>query len=133
MNAMTPTLTTRSAVSIRPRVSAREGIYDQVHAEARVIDGREALVVGVVVPFGAVVLVAEKHLDPAILHHRFQILVDEIVAPAVELVTRCRRTIVELEEAGVNRVGFRKIDGLSERARDFLEGGLAEDSVDVVV
>ena len=56
-------LTTRSAVSIVERILARESIYDDVDAEACVVYRREALIVGMVVPFGAVVLVAVKHRD----------------------------------------------------------------------
>src|SRR4051812_45442994 len=126
-------LTARNAVSKRPRTSAREGIHDDVDAEACVVYGREALVIRVVIPFGAVILVTEQNLNAIAFHHCFQVLVNEIVSPAIELVTRRGRAIIELEEAAEDRIRVREISRLPERSRDLLECSLAEHSVDVVV
>src|SRR3954469_8215915 len=90
--------------SSRDRVSAREGIDDDVDPEARVVDGREALAVGVIIPLGAVVLAAVQHADAIALQHSLQVLVDEIVPPAVHLLARWRGSVSELEEAAEDLV-----------------------------
>src|SRR5688500_2217430 len=61
--ASAKTTTPRSARSNRTLASAREGIHDDVHAEACVVDGREPLAVRVVVPLRAVVLAAVQNAD----------------------------------------------------------------------
>src|SRR3954469_9000021 len=48
----------RNAHSPRARISAREGIADDVHAEACVVDSRESLGVRRIIPLRAVILAA---------------------------------------------------------------------------
>lgn len=126
-------LDTRSIASIVPRVSAREGIHNDVHAEARVIDRGEALVVRVIVPLGTVVLVAVQHRDTVAAHHRLQVLVNEVVPPPVEFMTRRRRPVIELEKRCIQLVRIRKIDRLSETSLHFFERSLVKHAADVVV
>src|SRR5512143_3448453 len=68
----------------------RERIHDEVHGKPRVVHRHEPLGVRMVVPLRAVVLVAVQHTDaiapPA--HDGEQVLVHQVVAPAIELVTR---------------------------------------------
>src|SRR5688572_33094604 len=123
----------RSTFSTRLLISAREGIYDDVHAEARVVDGREALVVGVIIPLRAVVLVAVENPDSIATHHCLEMLVDQIVAPAVQLVAGRRRSIIELEESIVQGMRVREIDGCRERPCHLLHRRLVKDATDVVV
>src|SRR5712671_6859332 len=108
----------RSACSLRIRISAREGIYNDVHAEARVVHSREALAVRAVIPLRAVILAAVQNPDATALHHRLKILVHQIVTPSVELVARRRRTVAELEEAAIDLVVVRQIIGRRECPRD---------------
>src|SRR5687767_3228626 len=126
-------LRTRSPVSIPPRTSAREGIHDDVDAKARIVDSREALVIGVVVPFRAVVLVAVENSDPVAMKHGFQVLVNEVVAPAIQLMTGRRWSFLELEERAVQWMRVREIDRGREAACDFFHRGLVKNSADVVV
>src|SRR5690606_10646804 len=73
--------------------SAGERIHHHIHAEARVVEREEALVVRMVVPLRGVVLAAVQHADAAVALHSLQVLVDEVVAPAVELVAGCGRSV----------------------------------------
>src|SRR5688500_16980755 len=75
----------RSTRSNRTLDSAREGIHNDVHAEARVVDRRESLTVRVVVPLRAVVLATVENGDAIALHHRLKVFVHQVVAPAVQL------------------------------------------------
>src|SRR5262249_7235506 len=74
-----------------------ERIHDDVHGETRVIHREESFALGVVVPLRAVVFAAVQHGDAPIALNRLQVLVHEVVAPAIELVAR-RGWALELEE-----------------------------------
>src|SRR5690606_6770437 len=66
--------------------SCAQRVDDDVHRELRVVLGQEALVAPVVVPFAAVVLVAVEHAQATVHLDALEVVVDEVVAPAVELV-----------------------------------------------
>src|SRR5205814_8280165 len=102
MSASATITIARNACSKRIRISAREGIDHDVHAKACVVDGRETLRIRRIVPLGAVILAAVKDGDAISLHHRLQVLVHQIVAPAIQLVARRRRTVGELEEGAID-------------------------------
>lgn len=118
---------------MRLRVSAREGIHNDVHAKACVVDGREALVVGMVVPLGAVVFIAVQNSDSISVHYRFQVLVDEVVAPTIELMTRCGRAILKLEESRIDLMIVWKIYRHRKGARDLFHRRFVKHTADVVI
>src|SRR3546814_17347582 len=69
--------------------------------------GQPALVAPVVIPFAAIILVAVQHPEAAIDMDAFEVIVDEVVAPAVELETGGWWAI-EGKKAAVDRVPFRQ-------------------------
>ena len=75
--------------------SRRHRVDDDVDRELGVVLALEALVPPVVVPLAAVVLVAVEHADPAAVLDPAQVVVDDVVSPAVQLVRGRRRTVVE--------------------------------------
>src|SRR5690606_15626505 len=93
--------------------SSVECVHHDVDGEAGVVFREPALVAPVVVPFAAVVLVAVEHAEPALVLDAFQVVVHQVVAPAVQLEAGGRRA-VELEEAGVERM---RAGQLGERVR----------------
>src|SRR5690606_22400046 len=122
--------------------SARERIDDQVHAELRRVLLHRPLRLGVEVPLRAVVLVAVEQADPvppAIPaarpdEDRMQVRVQQVVAPAVQLVVRVRWAVLEREEATVDLVVVRHLLQLpAEQTLDLLRRRLVEDARDVVV
>src|SRR5437868_12858659 len=123
----------RNACSTRIRISAREGIDHDVHAKAGVVDSRETLRIRRIVPLGAVILAAVENGNAISLHYRLQVLVHQIVAPAIQLVTRRRRTVGELEERSIDLVIVGEILQRRERAGDLLERGVVKDAADIVV
>src|SRR5258708_2854035 len=100
--------TARSVSSAARRMSAREGIHDDVDREPGVVHGEEALVLGVVVPLRAVILVAEEQHEPPLVLHTRERLMDEVVAPAVQFVARGRRAVLEHEERAIERMCLRQ-------------------------
>src|SRR5438045_5545169 len=116
----------RNACSTRIRISAREGIDHDVHAKAGVVDGRETLRIRRIVPLRAVILAAVENSDAISLHHRLQVLVHQIVAPAIQLVTRRRRTVGELEEGAIDLVIVGEILQRRDRAGNLLKGGVVK-------
>ena len=89
---------------LRAPPSARHRIHDDVDRELRVVLALEALVPPVVVPLAAVVLVAVEHAEPAAVLDAAQIVVDDVVPPAVQLVRGGRRAVLEREEAAIERM-----------------------------
>src|SRR6185503_1914420 len=81
---------TRQPISNRLR---GERIHHEVHGEPCVVDREKALALRVVVPLRAVVFAAVQHRDATVALHSEQMLVHQIVAPAGELVARCRRSV----------------------------------------
>src|SRR5688572_23537220 len=65
------------------RGSRGHGVHDNVHAEFGVVLGQEALVAEVVVPFAPIVLVAVEQRDAPVDRERLQIIMYEVVPPAV--------------------------------------------------
>src|SRR6185312_7807725 len=92
-NAISANDAARSAGSAARIRSPRERIYHDVDAELGVVDGEEPLVVGMVSPLRAVVLAAVEHGDAIAVQHGKQVLVDEVVAPSVQLVRGRRRPV----------------------------------------
>src|SRR5690554_254947 len=86
------------------RGSRGQRVDDDVDRELRVVLGQEALVAPVVVPFAAIVLVAVEHPEAAVDPDALEVIVDQVVAPAVELVAGGGRAVGEAEEAVVQRV-----------------------------
>src|SRR5690606_13319021 len=115
--------------------STREGIDDDVDGDLRGVLRLPAVPVlrELHVPLGAVVLVAVEHVDPVPVHDPHQVIVHQVVAPAVELVARRRGTVLELEERPVQPVVVRDLHQLPEQLLELLRHRLVEDAVDVVV
>ena len=76
----------------------RHRIHDEVDGELRVVLALESLVAPVVVPLAAVVLVAVEHAEPAAVLEPAQVVVDDLVAPAVQLVRRRRRAVSNVKK-----------------------------------
>src|SRR6185312_434718 len=100
--------------------------------EARVVDGEKALAVGMIVPLRAVVFAAVQHGNASTALHGEQVFVDEVVAPAIQLVARRGRP-VELEETRIERMVVGKLGERRHDAPDLLGGRLVKDAVDVVI
>src|SRR5436190_3482156 len=88
--------------------SIGQRVQHDVHRELRVVLGEEALVAPVVVPFAAVVLVAVEEPEAAVDLDALEVVVHEVVAPAVQL-ERGRRRTVELEIAAEYGMGLRQL------------------------
>src|SRR5712692_5281735 len=123
-----------AAVVIRSRPSRRR-VHDDVDAELRVVLGEKALVAEIVVPLAPVILVAVEDGEPPVQDHALQVVVYQIVAPAVQLERGVRRSIREGEERSVELVLFGQLDERrrSEQRGDLRLERLREQPVDVVV
>src|SRR5678816_978167 len=93
----------RSHGTFMNRGLCTERIHDDVDREFCDVFSQPALVAPVEIPLAAVVLVAVEHAEPAVDRDSAQVVVHEIVAPAVQLHGGRRRS-VEGEEAAVDRV-----------------------------
>ena len=69
--------------SLLPSLS-RQRIHDNVNAKPRIINGQKPFVAKIVVPFAAVILVAVQDADFAVDSDRFEVIVHEVVASAVQ-------------------------------------------------
>ncbi len=111
----------------------RQSVDDDVDAEACVVFGGEAFVFPVVVPFAAVVFVGIKNGDALIYVYSAQIVVNDVVAPAVEFVGSHGRAVGEFEERVVKRMLRGKLahcfGRLIEHGFDFALEGFGEGSV----
>ena len=92
------------ASDLQPIQLRRHRIHHDVDRELGVVLPLEALVPPVVVPLAAVVLVRVEHAEPAAVLHPAQVVVDDVVAPPVELVRGRRRAVGKLEEAAIERM-----------------------------
>src|SRR5690606_15616592 len=92
-----------ASVVTRCSGSGGEGVHHDVDGELGVVFGEPALVAPVVVPFAAVVLVAVEHAQAALVLDALEVVVHQVVAPAVEFEAGGGRA-VELEETRVQRV-----------------------------
>jgi hypothetical protein len=106
-----------------------------VDREAGVVLGQPALVAPVVVPLAAVVLVAVEDADAPVDLDRLQVVVHQVVTPAVELERGGGRAVVEVEERVVERVVVADLAqrGGAEDGGHLRLEGLGEEAVDVVV
>src|SRR5690606_14742732 len=114
------------AVMRSPVRSVRQCVHHDVHTELRVVFGEEAFVAPVVVPFAAVVFVAVEHAQPAIDLDALEVVVHQVIAPAVELEAGGRRAVGELEEAVVDGVTVGQLlqrGGAEDRTHLRLERG----------
>src|SRR5512145_1668535 len=84
--------------------SAGHRVHNDVDRKARIVVALKTFVPPVVVPFAAVILVGVQHAEAAAMFDAAQIVVDEIVAPPVQLVRRLRRSIGEAEERVIEPV-----------------------------
>lgn len=114
---------------------SRQGIYHNIHPKTRIINGQETFVPEIVVPLAAVIFVAVQDADLSVDRDRFEIVVHEVVAPAVQLEGGGRRAIGKFEKTVVNRMvvgdflqGFR-----AKRPGHFLLKRLGKKAVDIVV
>src|SRR6185503_15909247 len=101
-SAAAPIPRSRSVVVIAS--SRRQRVHHHVDGELGVVLRQPALVAPVVVPLAAVVLVAVEDGDAAVDLDRLEVVVHQVVAPAVELEGGRRRAVVEVEEGVVDPV-----------------------------
>src|SRR5690606_31832771 len=135
------TASERSASSIAPRTrlpprcaeSASERMHYHVDCEPRWINRQEALGSRMKVPLAAVILVAVQHGNPVSVHRCQQVLVYQVVAPAVQLVPGCRRAIRKLEKTVVQPMVVWKVSQRPYRTLYLFHRRLVEGSVNVVV
>src|SRR5436853_6509287 len=93
----------RSRSSIEGIVAAlRHRVDGDIDGEFGIVVAQEAFVPPVVVPLAAVVLVAVQNRKTIAPLDALQVVMDDVVAPAVELVRRLRRT-GKGEEAAIDR------------------------------
>src|SRR5215207_8407762 len=85
------------------RLLVCERIDDDVDAKACIVLGGKAFVRPIVVPFAAVVFVGVEDSNAPIYFHGFQVIVNKVVAPAVQFVRRGGRPFLEFEESAVKR------------------------------
>ena len=77
------------------------GVEDDIDAEFGIVFGEESLIAEVVIPFAAIIFVAIEYADAAIDGNGLQVIVNEVVAPAVEFEAGIGRAFFEMEEAAV--------------------------------
>src|SRR5262245_56516213 len=106
---------------MNPCLELRHRIHDEIDSKLRVVARTEALVPAIVIPLTAIILIREDHAEPPMTLDAAKIAVDDVVPPAVQLVTRLRRS-VELEERAIQRMTIRNLGqrgGAGERALHF--------------
>jgi len=92
-------------------------IHNNIHSKLGIILRQEPLVPEVIIPFAAIILIAVEDPDAAVDGDRFEIIMDEIVAPAIQLERSVGRTFLKREKGMIERVMI----------RDLLQGGRAEE------
>src|SRR4051812_42997979 len=99
----------RSSANRESRLDSRHGVDDDVHRELRVVLRAEALVAPVVIPLAAVVLVRVQDAQPALPLDAAQIVVHDVVAPAIELMARLRRSLRKTEKRPIQAMAVREL------------------------
>lgn len=74
-----------------------QGVNYDVDAETSIVDFVEPFVSEVIIPLTAIVFITVKNANFVIELNRFEIIVNQVIAPPVEFLRRRRRT-VEREE-----------------------------------
>jgi len=111
------------------------GIEDDIDAEFGIVFSEEPLVAEIIIPFAAIVFVAIEHSHAAIDSNGLQVVVDEVVAPTVELEAGIGRPFFKVEEAAVEGVVICELlQGLrAEEGGHLGFEGTGEKAIDVVV
>src|SRR5450432_4547186 len=112
--------------------SGHHRIDHDVDAKLRIVLGEKTFVAEIIVPLAAVVLAAVEHADPTVDDDGLQIVVHEVVPPAVQFEGRGRRSLLEAKERPVEGMVIRD---LHERIRPedhthLLLEGPGEEAVD---
>src|SRR3569833_1084391 len=115
-----------------PRSSHR--VHDEIHRELGVVSRAEALVLPRVIPLAPIVLIRVDDPHAAVPLDAAQIAVYDVVAPAIQLVRRLRRSI-ELEERVIHAMLVRQLLQCtgSERARHLALERFRVETVHVVI
>jgi len=100
-----------------------------------IVFGQKAFIPKVIIPFAAVVFIAVKHADSTIHHDGFEVVMHEVVAPAVQLERRSGRPFGKLKKAGVQGMVIWNLpQGLwPERSGHLLLEGFGKQPVDVMI
>jgi hypothetical protein len=72
-----------------------------VYTEAGIVFGKPAFVAEVIIPLAAVIFVAIQYTSFAIDQNRLQIIMHQIVAPAVEFYTGGGWPVFEMKKGGI--------------------------------
>lgn len=112
-----------------------EGVKDDVHSELRIVFRQEAFVSKIVIPFATIILVTIEHADAAVDHDGLEIIMYQVVAPAVEFEGGVGGTFLEMKKAVVDRVVVRDLfEGIGSEDRGHLVfEGAGKETVDIVV
>src|SRR5687767_10707586 len=87
-----------------PRPTLAQGVNDKIHRKPSIVFTPKSLVPPVVVPLAAVVLVRVHDAQASATLKTAQVVVNNVVAPAIQFVARLRRTIGKAEERAIQRV-----------------------------
>src|SRR6188474_1157280 len=77
--------------------SPRQRIHHDVHTESSIINTVKSLVSKIIVPLAAIVLVTVQDSDLIIDFYRFQVVMNNIIAPTIEFL-RSRGRPIKFEE-----------------------------------
>ncbi|MDB5242415.1 MAG: hypothetical protein JWP57_3040 [Spirosoma sp.] len=108
--------------------------YD-VDPKLGIVFGQKAFIPEVVIPFAAVVFVAIENANSTIHHNGFEVVMHEVVAPAVQLERRGRRPFGKFEKAGVEGmvIGNLLQNLWTKRSGHLLLEGFGKQPVDVMI
>src|SRR5687768_4183440 len=87
-----------------PSPTLAQGVNDKIHRKPSIVFTPKSLVPPVVVPLAAVVLVRVHDAQASATLKTAQVVVNNVVAPAIQFVARLRRTIGKAEERAIQRV-----------------------------
>ena len=112
-----------------------QGIHNNIDPKLRVVFRQESFVAKIIVPFTAIVLVAIEDADASIDRDGFEVVVDQVVAPSVELEGGVGRPFFEFKEGVIDLmvIGYFLQGGGAEKRLHLGFERPGEEAIDVVI
>src|SRR5687768_3432880 len=99
---------TPEAPSPKPQALAHR-VHHQIDRKPRIVFPPKAFIPPVIIPLAAIILVRVENAQPAAPLQAAQVIVDDVVSPAIQLVTRLRGTFRKAEEGPIDRMRVRDL------------------------
>lgn len=106
-----------------------------VYTKLGIVFSQKSLITKIVIPFAAVILIAIQNAYPAIDGNGLQVVMYQVIAPAIQFKRRSRWPFFKLKKTGVDRVIIRNfLQGLrAERPGHLLLERPRKQGIDIVI